>query len=59
MADQDETDDVKSQFLKALEKKKGKNNPASQAKGSSGSKVGQGQQGDNSPKMFRRKSGSS
>ena len=57
MADEN-TDDSKAKFREALEKKKSANSP--QSKGASGnSKVRGGQSGAGTPKMFRRKSGSS
>ena len=49
--------DPKEKFREALEKKKNKGGTAPGSQGSAGSKVGQGQQGPGSPKMFRRKAG--
>jgi hypothetical protein len=47
----------KAKFLEALEKKK-KTNTARNDNTASGSKVSGGQSSGNTPKMFRRKSGS-
>jgi hypothetical protein len=47
----------KEKFLEALEKKKNKGATGKGGAGSSGSRVGQGQQGGSAPKMFRRKAG--
>ncbi len=49
--------DPKEKFREALEKKKNKSGAAPGSQGSAGSKVGQGQQGPASQKMFRRKAG--
>jgi hypothetical protein len=49
--------DPKAKFLEALEKKKNKGSATPGSQGSSGSKIGQSQQGAGSPKMFRRKAG--
>ena len=51
------SNDPKEKFREALEKKKNKGGATPGSQGSSGSKVGQSQQGAGSPKMFRRKSG--
>lgn len=54
----DDSDSTKSKFREALDKKKTSRNP--QVGGKSGnSKVHGGQSGNGSPKLFRRKSGSS
>lgn len=55
---EEEKIDPKEKFLKALEKKKQANSPQNQGK-SGDSKVKGGQAGGGTPKMFRRKSGSS
>ena len=49
--------DPKAKFREALEKKKSKGGAAPGTGGSSGSKIGQSQQGAGGPKMFRRKAG--
>jgi hypothetical protein len=54
----EESESMKSKFREALDKKKASRNP--QDRGKSGdSKVQGGQSGSGSPKLFRRKSGSS
>ena len=50
-------EDPKAKFREALEKKKNKGGATPGSQGSAGSKVGQGQQGGATPKMFRRKAG--
>jgi hypothetical protein len=50
-------EDPKAKFREALEKKKSKGGATPGSQGTSGSKVGQGQQGGAAPKMFRRKAG--
>ena len=50
-------EDPKAKFREALEKKKSKGGATPGSQGAAGSKVGQGQQGPGTPKMFRRKSG--
>lgn len=49
--------DAKDKFLEALEKKNNKGKATPGEAGSSGSKVGQGQKGPSTPKLFRRKAG--
>lgn len=58
MPDKKPTDDARSKFREALEKKKHKGATGTGGGPSTGSKVGGGQAGGSAPKRFQRKSGS-
>jgi hypothetical protein len=51
------SNDPKAKFREALEKKKNKGGSTPGAQGASGPKIGQGQEGAGTRKMFRRKAG--
>ena len=58
MSKEKPTDDARSKFLEALEKKKQKGATGAGGGPTSGSKVGGGQASGGAPKRFQRKSGS-
>jgi len=58
MPDKKPTEDARSKFLEALEKKKQKGATGTGSGPSGGSKVGGGQASGGAPKRFQRKSGS-